>query len=261
MEENKVNIDNNIEDTKIKSKMRKLICLAILVLIALVCYFIGYFVGTNLNKNDKENDKKVVEKDEQGESLEDEFIEEEFDVEETEEEEFDEDEMPKWALNIGVNFVSSKNKEEQEAIKIAMELYHYGYSALMCDEFEYGKYTSNGFLVSNFKEVNSMFTKNNLVDSLPGGDNFVSFAETMGMVEKNGKNYVAHQCDRGSHRYYMGTIVELVSFDDNEIKMEAISIYYDDELENDNFVTVETYDFIVQYEDNKWKIAKMTLPA
>lgn len=267
---NNVEMNNNSNPVQLKEKkkMNKLVHVIILILGVLVCYFVGYFVGMNLNKQEKDTNNDVEVKDEQEGIQEeddevidgDDFVDDEEFVEEEEIEE-DDYEEPKWASKIGVNFVSSRNKEEQKVIEIALELYDYGSSALWCEKFNYGKSTSNGYEVKNFQDVNSMFTKDNLVDSLHGDDDFESFEKQMEISKKNGKYYMSHQCDRGGDTYHLGSIFELVSFDDKEIKMLMTSIYYDDELDDENFVTVEKYDFIVQKEDGKWKIAKMTLPA
>ena len=257
------NLKETVGDSKPAVKnngSKKKIILIILVVIGLIgCYLVGYIIGTNLGKekkDDKKNNTDIKEETKLDEELVDENLDETDEEDQLLDEEFDESEEDECYCEdgLGVVFVAGKTKEEKAAIKIAEELYEYGSSALLCGEFDYGKNTSNGFIVNNFEQVNNKFTKDSQVDSLAGGNNFKSFKEEMGVTVKDGKYYMSHQCDRGGNFYNKATIVELISYNDNEIKMQASSIYIDEEVE------LEKYDFIIRKENNEWKIAKMTSP-
>ena len=160
---------------------------------------------------------------------------------------------------------NAKLLEKEEALKLADELYKKGISAHTCggvdlnydnvkviDDYEY-------YEVTNWLELRSVFTQSAKVKGQLGLENYYSIDEMV--TEKSGK-YYDMDCSRGSHMGYRGTDFEIVSINSDIIVYDANSKYCTEDSDYEE--NCETYIvselFVIEKEDNNWKINRMVYP-
>lgn len=150
---------------------------------------------------------------------------------------------------------------DEEAYSIGKNLHDYGTSAAFGSEYKIVSGQNLKCEITNYEEVSSKFTKNNLVSSVVNEDVFRRFDY---MLEKeNGKYYGACTPGRGSSQTYISTKLQLVKKEENRIVFDAVSSYCvngDNISGNCNGEQYKTYEFIIEKENNEWKIAKVTIP-
>lgn len=234
------NLKESVGDSKPTLKnngSKKKIIIIILVVIGLIgCYLVGYIIGTNLGqekKNDKKNNTDIKE-----------------------ETKLDEESVSK---------ENSELLESKEAVQLAEDLYMKGISAHTCsgvelnydnvkiiDDLEY-------YEVINWSELRSVFSKNAKVKGQLGQDNYYPIDEMV--IEKSGK-YYDMECGRGSHMGYRGTNFEIVSINSDIIIYDANSKYCTEDSDYEenckNYIVSEL--FVIEKEDNDWKISRMVYP-
>lgn len=157
---------------------------------------------------------------------------------------------------------------EEEALSLATELYETGKGVHVCgdievkensvkeyDDFEY-------YEATNWLTLRDNFTSSAKVKGQLGDGNYYSIDDTV--IEETGK-YYAMECARGSNMSYRGTDLEVVSIKSDVMVFDANSKYCtDDEEYEDLDDDCETYivsePFIVEKENNAWKISRLVYP-
>lgn len=171
--------------------------------------------------------------------------------------------------NTDSNLNSNTNNllSDEEALELGNEQWKYASSATFCGEYKYDNndQDSDGIAITNFDEVNSHFTNDNLISSKIGGNTAKSFKEkeTANFVYKNGKYYDPSSCGRGTDISYMNTTLKIVDKKENEIKFTATSTYCSTSVNNSDCTgktSTTDADFIIKKENGSWKIAKFYLP-
>ncbi len=167
--------------------------------------------------------------------------------------------------NVTSNTDSNINSllSDEEAMNLGNAQWKYASSATFCGEYKYddNDKSADGIAITNFDEVNSHFTSDNLI----GTEEPKSFKdkETANFVYKNGKYYDPSGCGRGANISYMSTTLKIVDKKENEIKFTAVSTYCSVPVSDSKCTgttSTKDDDFVIKKENNSWKIARFSLP-
>lgn len=167
---------------------------------------------------------------------------------------------------------------DEETYNIGNDLYDYGIDVLWCKEYKYltyinelgsneYKYIDNlGYEILNFEEVKRKFTSDNLVKHSVS-EGYTSFDSQI--IKSNDKYYDSSMCGRGADLSYKSTELKISKKESNKITFDAISEYcgeyYDYangpmDFDSCKLMVKRVEEFVIEKEENEWKIDRITLP-